>query len=145
METTVSMIHGGHRYHQLVVNRNSQLPSLHYFADPLIVKAKDFVCNLLVLDPKKRMSAKQALSHEFITKYAGKAPPTTQWTRKSKLYSKLQPCAIRLKHIMSVSKKGDLSTIGTKNDIFYRAIKKLRNCIRFKTSMVDNDAKCSTT
>ncbi|KAJ1336534.1 hypothetical protein BSLG_007318 [Batrachochytrium salamandrivorans] len=46
--------------------------------DNISEKAKDFVRRLLVLDPKQRYSAAQALSHPFILEYGGPAEPL--WT-----------------------------------------------------------------
>jgi serine/threonine protein kinase len=39
--------------------------------------AKDFIRHLLVLDPRARYTAHQALNHPFITQYCGQAEATT--------------------------------------------------------------------
>ena len=42
----------------------------HPVWDNVTESAKDFITKLLVLDPKKRLSAKEALNHEFLQSYS---------------------------------------------------------------------------
>lgn len=49
----------------------------------LIILAKDFIRHLLVLDPRARYTAQQALNHPFITQYCGYTESAVSPTRSA--------------------------------------------------------------